>query len=432
MLRARRIYGWGATSEWVKWWGGVECCLPLLLRFCLLFFLNLNLKHLPHTPDRAININRLLSPLHCHTHMTEPSTLTAYLALFFSGLIFGVWNIIAKLTISNNASPLLFTTVRSITTLPFLFVLAGGKETINLSFTSLQINKSNRKSFLLLGCCQFGVQTCYIYGVKLTSSQIASFFQCVAPVVTVGLATLLKFEKLAKMKVCACFLAAAGVTALSVNTEEDDKDDDENNTDDKINMLGIGLLLLEAFFISLGTLLQKSVLPNHSATFVIFMQTLISTPLLLCVCLIATFCKLELESFPPWPDTTVEFRGWMLGFCYSIIFCTIVGYTARAWANKILNASVVVVSSILQPLTTCLVAWFWLDERLGWLQFVGGILIVLACLAAGKAQQKEKKLLGEGVYTNLKKDEEGEEEEEEEEEEREREREADNTKIEQS
>ena len=315
----------------------------------------------------------------------------SYCALVIAAIIFGLWNVISKITITNNTSPLLFTTLRSILTIPVLYLFVKKTNKDGLRRSQLAMTAAQRKTFAALGLCQALVQVQYIYGVAFTSSQIASIMQTLAPPLTIGFGVLLRLERFTKAKIVACLLSAVGVVLLSLGGDDDDDDDGDGDGDDDVGsikpLIGVFLLVGEAVCIALGTLLQKRVLSSYSATNVIFYQTLVCTVLLTCFSIgdIAS----NLEPFPPWPDDADELRKWSIGCAFSIIFCTCFGYSCKAFANSTLNAGTVVLSQPLQPLVTVVVAFFALGETVVGIQFLGSVFILFGCVFAGHAQKSD-------------------------------------------
>ena len=406
--------------------------------------------------------------------MAARPVVRAIFSLVAAAVIFGVWNVLARYLLAGGSSPLIFTVVRSWLSVVFLggFLCCsycrteysagggdGGAVSGRAKAYMLDESSSWRRgrcgggfaavdhgrplghtprvcwhcirtvswvNWLVLGALQMFVQLSFIYGVVLTSAQIASVFQCVGPVLTILCAALLGLEKLTAPKVAASLVAAIGVvliataplpvaskggggasalhptsnaTLSNASSSGAGPTLSDGGQGQPPNPWGYLLLGFEALAIALGTCFQKAVLSKHKATFVILVQTTVCSCLLLVVAVVDVGAKLE--PMPPWrgPDGEAEAaRRWAWGLVYTVIVCTCVAYSLKAYANRTLHASQVVLSQPGQPIVTGIVAWAALGEEMQAQQWIGSVFVIVAVVLAAWASRRsgESKARGRG------------------------------------
>jgi DME family drug/metabolite transporter len=57
---------------------------------------------------------------------------------------------------------------------------------------------------------------------------------------------------------------------------------------------------------------------------------------------------------------------------------TLVPFSLFCWGIQQIRADRATIAATLEPVVATALAWVWLDQRLGWLQIVGGMLVLLA------------------------------------------------------
>ena len=75
----------------------------------------------------------------------------------------------------------------------------------------------------------------------------------------------------------------------------------------------------------------------------------------------------------------------LIALLYSVIFASVIGYSLRAWANRHVDASTLVLYNALQPPLTSILGWLMDPEHtlFGWRKLAGSALVLLAlCVCA--------------------------------------------------
>ncbi|WP_434457605.1 EamA family transporter [Stutzerimonas urumqiensis] len=214
---------------------------------------------------------------------------------------------------------------------------------------------------LPLGALLLAIFLCETYGVLLTTASNAAFLISTCVLLTPLVEWLVFGRRPRPLLMLACGVAVLGVWLL---------------TGGVVVSLGLGdgmmlgAALLRAFFVCMTQRLMAG--RQISALALTAVQS----------GFVATGCLtlgLLLPGGLPLPPASGAF--W-LAVIYLVVFATLLAFFAQNFALRHSSATRVSMLMGTEPLFGALFASLWLDERLGWLGWAGGVLLVLASLWA--------------------------------------------------
>ena len=227
----------------------------------------------------------------------------------------------------------------------------------------------DRKRVLLYGILGVSVnQVCFILGLSLTTAINTTILTATIPVFTLGVAVLLKRERLTVSAAAGIVLAGAGALVL-VNLHNFDW----HSRYARGNLLLLGNALAYALYL----VLSRPILAHYRVITVVSRVFLYGAPGIL------LFTAPALLRFAP---SSVSPRSWA-ALAGVVVLCTVVPYVLNSWALARTGASRVAVYVFLQPLIATALAIVILNERLTARTVVAGLLI-LAGLAVSLARPR--------------------------------------------
>jgi len=279
-----------------------------------------------------------------HVHMR------VHLALIFIQITFGGFHVYGKYLL-DHLHPLALAGARVIMATPLLFLLAwrvdpripAARDLIRLAVLGL-----------------FGVfcnQLLFITGLRYTTASSAGILMPSIPVFVVALAAVLHIERLSAARAAGVGLAVAGaLVVLNPAALSLEGGASFGNLLIVLNCLSYGLFLV----------LQRPILRRlHPLTVVAWAFLFGGTGV------VAVSAPTILET--PW--RSVPPPAW-LGLLYVVLVATCANYALNTWAVGRSSSGLVATYITLQPLSSMILAFLFLGERLGWREGVSFVLIV--------------------------------------------------------
>lgn len=333
----------------------------------------------------------------------------SHAALLVAAAIYSGFNILAANTLGGGVSPIGFSVLRELCAFPLMYCWAAWRERPLSPPLPM-----HRGRFALLGIFLGAFQLCFAAGIALTDATTAAFWQCLEPTTAAILGALLRQERLTAAKLGAAILAGAGVVVLTLTSSAPGRSDRSNSSqaaspgvqaDDAApsahsdRWLGSLLLFGQGVGIACYCLLQKNlVAPGGSASPSSYGQGygpvtvtahayLVSLLVMLLAAAVDT--AWQLESPPPLSSASlhrlVGGRA-LLAIGYAVVLSSCIGYSLRAWANRWLDASTLVLYNAVQPPLTAVLGWMLQPERTswGWGEAAGTAMVMAAVALSTK------------------------------------------------
>lgn len=313
-----------------------------------------------------------------------PREWRAHGLLALAALIYSGYNVVLAKTLRTKVSATGFSLCREVLAVPLLYCWAAWQERPSWPGEFVR--------FLLLGLLLGSFQLCFAVGVGLTDASTAAIFQCVEPSTAAVLGAAIGGEACSRKKVASALLAGAGVAVLQVQLAPASSMHDRPLA----RALGSGLLFCQGIGIALYCLLQKSLVRanvsgrSYGPITVTAHAYSVSLAVMAAAAGVSSAARLE----TPAPYSAAGFRAILepnnfLVLAYAALFSSVLGYSMRAEANKILNASTLVLYNALQPPLTALVDKI-LDPRTAeyGLSQLCASLLVAAALALAASDER--------------------------------------------
>lgn len=264
----------------------------------------------------------------------------------------------------------------------------------------------------LLGALLGSFQLCFAVGIALTDAATAALFQCVEPTTAALLAALVGSEQLTAAKALSALLAGGGVLMMQLGPRDAVRDptDAAPPSGAGRRLVGCALLFCQGVGVSAYCVVQRSLVrpPAHSkghakepsddeehASVGLIRDRPVLGPitvtahahvgsLALMALAAAADGGLGLERVPPLSAAglgALAAPRVIRVVVYAVLFSSCAGYALRAWANRRLDASALVLYNALQPPLTAALALAVPGTPPYRASDAGGTALVLAALA---------------------------------------------------
>lgn len=284
-----------------------------------------------------------------------------YFAVIAAACMWGVGGSAAKALFNQNITPFLLVKIRL--TLAFLLMLVG---LICYNRRLLIIPCRELVYFAMLGVGGMALLNFfYFYTISLTNVATAVFLQYLAPVFIAIYTVIYEKEKLGGRRGLAIALATLGGLFIMLNA----------GGAVAISSRGIMSGLLAAMFMAFYTVYgRRAVRQYHPLTAVTYS-----------FCFAGIFWWLV--SPEAWTSDTINAGNWWL-FAYVAVFSTVIPFLLYFFGIRFLPPTNVGITACLEPVIAAVVAYLFLGETMGWLQIMGGLLVIIAViiLQTGSAQ----------------------------------------------
>jgi len=276
-----------------------------------------------------------------------------YLAVIAAATLWGIGGSVAKFMFNQAVSPFLLVKIRL--TLSW-FILAAGLFVFNRRL--LYIPRREIVYFAVLGMAGMAmVQTTYLVTVSLTNVATAVFLEYLSPVMMALYAIFWEKTSLGWQGAAAVALATIGGLFIMLNA----------GGPSGLSTLGLASGLLSAVVMAFNTIYgRRAVRQYHPVTVVTYSFG---------------FGALLWWTITPylWEPGTITTAHWWM-FLYFAVFSTVLPFLLYFIGVRFLPPTNVGVTACLEPVLAALVAYLALGETMGWLQMLGGLLVVVAVI----------------------------------------------------
>lgn len=278
------------------------------------------------------------------------------ICLILSALIYGIAPMLAKIAYMGGVNGMTLTFLRTFLMLPLLFVLmlARGR--------SFRLNKKELFDIIILGVVGGSFSIISLYAAyDYISTGLATTLHFIYPLIIVVVSALIYREKITNMKLAAVMLVTLGIFLFV----------DLNTAADKI---GVILAVLSGVFYSFYVIYM-----DHSG--LDKMDYVKLTFYLMIIMSAGTFI------FGAATKSIVfnEMSGTAWVFAVIISFLITIGAIPLFQAGvRYEGASTAGIVSALEPITTIILGALFLGETMGLVQYLGGAMIILGVVLAGK------------------------------------------------
>lgn len=285
-----------------------------------------------------------------------------YLAVIAAACMWGVGGSAAKALFNQNITPFLLVKIRL--TLAFFLMLIG---LACYNRRMLIIPRKEIVYFAMLGIGGMALLNFfYFYTISLINVATAVFLQYLAPVFIAVYTVVFEKEPLGSRRGAAIVLATMGGLLIMLN----------NGGGAAVSGMGIISGLLAALFMAFNTVFgRRAVRDYHPLTAVTYSFG---------------FAGLFwwLVSPDAWTAATITAENWWL-FAYVAVFSTVLPFLLYFFGIRFLSPTNVGVTACLEPVIAAVVAYAFLDEVMGWLQMLGGLLVILAVIVLQTGTERE-------------------------------------------
>ncbi len=314
--------------------------------------------------------------------MTNKTPWAGYLNLAVAQTVVGVNAVIGKY-LANEVPLFIFVCGRFlIGSVILLWAFKLSKEPMLTPTYAHEQNKLSSKEWLwliaqaLTGGLLFNLL--FFGGLCFTTASSAGIISSTLPAMIAICAWVFLKESLSTRKILAIILAVLGIFIISL-------DNGSGASSGQGNFLGDALILLamfpEALFTIFGRLLGKRVQPLASAA------------------IVTTICWLSTIPFGVYDLVTKADYGLSLWHIVLILFSgasTVIFYYCCNKGLAVVQAGISAVFGSLFPVSATILAWLFLDERLGMYDFIGMVVILTSIVVGAELEQ-----LGRNkVYSN--------------------------------
>lgn len=285
-----------------------------------------------------------------------------YVAVIAAACMWGIGGSAAKALFNQNITPFLLVKIRL--TLAFLLMLIG---LFCYNRRLLVIPRREIAYFALLGTGGMALlQFLYFYTISLTNVATAVFLQYLAPVFMALYSVIFEKERLGVRRGVAIALATLGGLLIMLNA----------GGEVSISALGLTSGLLAAVAMAFNTIYsRRAVRKYHPLTAITYSFG---------------FAGLFwwLVSPETWVQGTINAENWWL-FAYIAICSTVLPFLLYFYGIRFLSPTNVGITACLEPVIAAITAYLVLDEVMGLLQMLGGLLVVLAVIVLQTSNEQE-------------------------------------------
>jgi drug/metabolite transporter (DMT)-like permease len=302
----------------------------------------------------------------------------AHLVLLSCQLSFSGWHLIGSVAMKYGADPFVFVLYRELFASLVMYAL--------LRYNSIPVivDPKDYTRFAVLGFCSFVNVVGAMLALKYVTASRFAIFQPSIPCIATVISIFLGMEQITILK-CAGIMLAVGGAILS-EAWDSNKGSESSSTDDeksKSSNVIIGTTIVAAQVVAMACLVvfSKPILSRYSPSLVTFVYYSVGT--VLTMVLFAGYAfqfsgeDLVFDSMLlPW-----------LALMYAVAFPTVYNYNALSWCGKLLAPSITTVYMTFQPISTIILSFLILNQRISLSEGIGTVLVVLGLVATVYAQQ---------------------------------------------
>lgn len=276
-----------------------------------------------------------------------------FVAVIAAALLWGVGSSVAKFLFNQAVSPFLLVKLRL--TLSCLILV------VSLAVFRPRLLKIDRQDWSYFACLGIGgmamMQFFYFYTISLTNVATAIFLQYLSPVLMAGYAVLSRQERFTTRRAAAVILATLGGLFILLNS----------GGMAGINLMGSVSGLLAAVFMAFTTVYgRRGARRYHAITVSVYSFGFG-----------AVLWWIILPGL--WEPGTITGAHWLM-FWYVAIFSTVLPFLLYFVGISYLPPTLVGITACLEPVVAAVTAYLALGEQMGFLQMMGGSLVIGAVI----------------------------------------------------
>lgn len=275
------------------------------------------------------------------------------ICLFISAFIYGLAPILAKVTYEGGANGITLTFLRAGLCVPLLYIIMKADK------KSLRLTRRELKSVLILGVFGGAVPIVLLYlSYNYISTGLATTLHFIYPLVIVIASSFLFHEKMTRMKLIAVILVTIGIFLFVDISHAADS-------------AGIILALLSGVFYSFYVIyIERSGLENMDYVKLTFYHLLIMSISTLIFGMIVHGISFDLSP-----------KAWVYAILISLLV-TLFAIPLFQAGVRYEGASTAGIMSTIEPITSVALGAVFLDEIIGSVQMLGGLMIVAGVMIA--------------------------------------------------
>mmetsp|Transcript_29389 Transcript_29389/g.48727 ORF Transcript_29389/g.48727 Transcript_29389/m.48727 type:complete len:337 (+) Transcript_29389:202-1212(+) len=301
-------------------------------------------------------------------------TILAHCGMVFVATTFSLWNVVGDTVLRRGFDAIVLATYREVGTAACLIVASLA--------CSRQLKWPAARESLLFAACGifgvFGLQFFFILGLRAASADSAALIQSLTPVITLLVGAALGIERFdlcasessvwraSWSKAIGVVVSVAGCVLFSIHAES------ANSSP----LSGMLYLLLSDFGCAAFILTQKPLFAaGYSSLYIITVAYTVGAA---CMAVAAAIIRPPLAA---WAISADE----VLLITFVILVCGAADYAILTWSNSRLEAVIVSLYGILQPLVTALLSFIIQGETVASLALVGGAFVLLGLILTSLA-----------------------------------------------
>ena len=283
--------------------------------------------------------------------LTQNVALLSHIAVISAKVLFGLGFVFGKMGLSGT-NPIVFALVREATAGPLLLLLAYALER-RTSLKSIS-TRQDLLPFFISGLCLYGSNLTNILGLKFSNSTTASVWQPTHALFITCMAIYFDLEKPTVLKFMGIAVAAAGCLFVSL-WDSESKDDDAKN-----ELVGNLLFFLQGLCAAGFWVGQKPLLKKFPPITVLGVSDIIACGMMTCTALLINNVRDLLDFVCEDCGST----GWVVkksswwAIAYWIFGGSILAYMLQTWGNKSIDASVIGIYTVVQPIVAVIASTF--------------------------------------------------------------------------
>ena len=279
--------------------------------------------------------------------------LYGYLLVILAAALWAVGGVVAKFLFNNAISPFLLVKLRmTLSCLIMVVILAICNHKL------LYIKRKDIKGLIILGIAGLAsMQLTYFLTISLTNVATAVFLQYMSPVMMAIHAVLWEKVVLGIRSIAAIVLAMVGGFLIMVDV----------SGWQGFNQLGIVTGILSAVTMAFNTIHTRNLIRTYYPATVLTYSLGVG----------AVFFWLLMPY--TWEPGSITREHWLM-FLYVAVFSTVIPFGAFYMGLQFVSPTNAGITACLEPVMAAVVAYVALGETMGWLQVVGGALVVAAVI----------------------------------------------------
>lgn len=329
-------------------------------------------------------------------------------ALIVAYVMFGGGAFVSKFGM-HGSSPIVFELVRELATGPIFLVLA-------LSTGNRVLPDSEDISRVLVASlCFFGNQICFFIGLKQSNPTAGTTWQTSMPIFTAGIAALAGLEKITLRSAIGILTACGGAACMTMGDLNLQGHNDHVHSTKVNPCIGHLFFLAQCLAISGHIIVAKRVVLKYGAiSFASWIFIIAAVGMAFCSAIVNAIPELNWFLCGDGDTKVTQLcvnasatyslnKGMIVPLVYEVVGSSLIGWYLIGWANKYAKASAIAIYTVVQPVTSAVLAYItiairgqeWAKSygilRPGWENYLGAGLIAIGLCVMFIAKEEDSK-----------------------------------------